>query len=331
MTEPGTAHDGREALGIDPESGGRLAVPRSLMSIIRRDPEHFAERVTLYAVGTLAQESWDWAERWRRERPGASPVLLEEETRSHSARVARLDGAVSGCPLYVALVPAYVAVLFQQVRMVQRIAALNGRDPRAPRMAAESLALRDLYPTVEAAEQALEELPDDLPTGHSWRIGLRAWYEIVRKILVLIGLLAPPEEDEERPGFWRQAGNWVAGGGVWVVTWVIPGLFMVLMSWQCESSTRKLGARAVEFYSDLTPAEREAAKPGELQVAHDRGHYLRAGVRWVLIALAVAIPMGLLLLAAIEQHEGNRVLWLSVLGSGTALALVGGLAAISRR
>lgn len=333
------ARHAHAALGIEEESAGRTAVPRGLMRIIRRDPEHFAERITLYAVGTLAQESWDWAERWRRENPGASPVALEEDTRRHSARVSRLDGAISGCPLYIALVPAYIAVLFQQVRMVQRIAALNGRDPRAPRMAAESLALRDLYPSVEAAEEVLEELPEELPEPEHRgmrerfreRRALATWFELVKKILTLIGLLAPPDPGQAEPSLPRKIGNYAVGGVVWILTWVIPGLFMVLMSWQCESSTRKLGARAVEFYSDLTPAEREAAKPGKLRVRHDRGHYLRAAVRWVLIALAVAIPMGLLLLAAIEQKEGHRVIWLSALGSITALALVGGLAAVSRR
>jgi hypothetical protein len=331
-TEPEATPSGHHrALGIEKSSPGRTAVPRGLARIVRRDPENFAERLTLYAVRALAGESWDWAERWRRENPSGSPVRLEDETRKHSARVARLDGAVSGCPLYVALVPAYTAVLFQQVRMVQRIAALNGRDPRAPRMAAESLALRDIYPTVDAAEEALEKLPEDLPERAGEFRGVRTWVELVRKILVLIGLLAPPEEGRAKPSFLRKVGNLALGGGVWIMTWVIPGLFMVLMSWTCESSTRKLGARAVEFYSDLTPAEREAAKPGELEVEHDRGHHLRAAVRWVLAALAVAIPMGLLLLAAIEQKAGHRVIWLSVVGSLTALALVAGLASMSRR
>ena len=322
---------GHESLGAD----GRLAVPRGLISVIRRDPEHFAERLILYAVGALGQESWDWAERMRSEHPRMSTGAEAERVRLQSARVARLDGAVAGCPLYIALVPAYVAVLYQQVRMIGRIAALEGRDPRQPGMAAEILALRGVYGTTEQAGAALAELPPELPddrASSSWRerfSAWRTWVELVRRVLVLIGLLAPPEEGP-KAHILRRIGNAILGGAVWMLTWVVPGAFMVLMSWVCESSTRKLGARAQEYYGS-DPSQRDDARPGKWRVRPDEGSLFRKLVRGALLALAIAIPLGLLFAAAVEQHQGQRVIWLSLLGALTALALVAGLAASSRR
>jgi hypothetical protein len=48
-----------------------------------------------------------------------------------------------------------MSVLWEQARMVMRIAALNNRDPREPAFAAELLALRGLYDTPDAAQNGL--------------------------------------------------------------------------------------------------------------------------------------------------------------------------------
>ncbi len=47
-----------------------------------------------------------------------------------TARAARIDGAVAGTPFLIALVPGYLAFLWQEGRMERRIAALYGHDPR---------------------------------------------------------------------------------------------------------------------------------------------------------------------------------------------------------
>jgi hypothetical protein len=112
---------------------------------------------------------------------------------------------------------------------------------------------------------------------------------------------------------------------------VIPGAFMVVMSWACESSTRKLGALAQEFYSGPITPERERERPGRWKVRPDEGSLLRKIVRIALLGLAIAVPMVFLFLAAVEQHQGHRLIWLSVVGGITALALVAGLVASSRR
>ena len=56
--------------------------------------------------------------------------MIAEELRTQSAQVARIDGAITGTPFLIALVPGYLGYLWQEGRMVLRTAALYGRDPR---------------------------------------------------------------------------------------------------------------------------------------------------------------------------------------------------------
>lgn len=88
-----------------------LVGSRDLVRIIHRDPEHVAERMTLYAVDRIADESTEWAQSARRNRPDTPPAEIAEELRITSARIARIDGAISGTPFFIALVPGYVSYL----------------------------------------------------------------------------------------------------------------------------------------------------------------------------------------------------------------------------
>ena len=69
-----------------------------------------------------------------------------------------VQGAISGTPFLIALIPAYVAVLWKQARLLMRIAALHGRDPGTRQMAAEILALRRIYNSVDQARAAPDAL-----------------------------------------------------------------------------------------------------------------------------------------------------------------------------
>src|SRR5438105_186065 len=123
---------------------GRIATAltgsRELARIAYRDPEHVAERLTLFAAQSLGEPSRAWAEATPAARPGVSAAELGEELRIQSAHIARVDGAVAGTPFFIALVPGYVNYLWQEARMTLRIAALHGRDPTALSTASEMLA-----------------------------------------------------------------------------------------------------------------------------------------------------------------------------------------------
>src|SRR5438477_5849046 len=108
----------------------RWAASRRLARIAYRDPEHVAERLALFGSERLGDPSLEWADRVRRERPDESRAVIAEEVRIQTAQVARIDGAVSGTPFLIALVPGYLAYLWQEGIMERRIAALYGGDPR---------------------------------------------------------------------------------------------------------------------------------------------------------------------------------------------------------
>jgi hypothetical protein len=101
---------------------------RELVRVVYRDPEHVSERLTLYAVDRIADESREWAQSARRKRPDTPPAEIAEELRVKSAKIARIDGAISGTPFFIALVPGYVSYLWQEMRMTMRTAALYDRD-----------------------------------------------------------------------------------------------------------------------------------------------------------------------------------------------------------
>src|SRR5204862_7346661 len=100
----------------------------------------------------IADESAQWARAVRRNRPGIPPAEIAEELRIRSAQIARIDGAISGTPFFIALVPGYLSYLWQEMRMTMRTAALYGRDLRTLRTGAEMLALRGVHPDVGSAE-----------------------------------------------------------------------------------------------------------------------------------------------------------------------------------
>ena len=133
---------------------------RDLWRVVYRDPEHVPERLTLYTTGRLGDPSREWAQSMRSSHPDTPVAKIAEELRTQSAHVARIDGAVSGTPFFIALVPGYLTYLQQEMRMTLRTAALYGRDPGDLRTSAEMLALRGVHPDVEAAEAALISVRD---------------------------------------------------------------------------------------------------------------------------------------------------------------------------
>ena len=129
---------------------------RQLGRIAYRDPEHVAERLTLYSARNLGEPSLEWAQAAREARPDVPRAVIAEELRTQTAQVARIDGAVSGTPFLIALIPGYLSYLREEGRMVLRTAALYGRDPRELETSAEALVLRGAHPTVDVAREALE-------------------------------------------------------------------------------------------------------------------------------------------------------------------------------
>ena len=322
------------AVTEEPSPKGRIrrafATSRELVRIVYRDPEHVSERLTLYTTGRLGGPSRDWAES-ARTRPDAHPAQIAEDLRTHSAHVARIDGAIAGTPFFIALVPGYLTYLVQEMRMTLRTAALYGRDPTELRTSAEMLALRGIHPSVEAAEAALVAVREQgAPDRAEKRRSLRTWVHSVYLLLVFGGFMSPSaaKEDTGIRGKVKVVFSVLVGVGIWLTTWVFPVTFMVAMAWGCETHARQLGRRTLLYYDSEATSVLDAIKIADQR--QDRGHDKRAIVRTVVLFLSIAVPIGFI---AYVDHVRKTVgvNWLGALGALVALSLVIATAVISSR
>jgi hypothetical protein len=158
------------------------------------------------------------------------PAEIVEELRLQTARVARIDGAISGTPFLIALVPGYLTYLYQEMRMTLRTAALYDRDPRDLRAAGEMLALRGVHPDVERAEAALvttQHTP--MPDRPTQRRSLRTWVDGGYRLLVFGGFLSPSTAEPPKTRLLdriRAVLSLLLGVGIWVMTWVLRFTFI---------------------------------------------------------------------------------------------------------
>jgi hypothetical protein len=320
----------------DGASRGRVrrmfAGSREAVRIVYRDPEHLSERLTLYAIARLAEPSAQWAESVRNARAGTPRAEIVEELRIQTAEVARIDGAISGTPFLIALVPGYLTYLYQEMRMTLRTAALYGRDLGELRTAGEMLALRGVHPDVEHAEAALRVVQTTpMPERPPHRRSLRTWVDSGYRLLVFGGFLsAAAAEPPKRRAMDRLRAlfSFLVGAVIWVMTWVVPFTFMIMMAWGCETHARQLGRRAIVFY-DGEAASVDAAMALAAR-RRDRGHGTRALLRALALFLSVAIPLGFI---AYVNHVRNTVgvNWLVAVGALVAVSLVIATVVISSR
>jgi hypothetical protein len=325
------------AIQIEPDGQSRrprlralVASSRHLVRLVYRDPEHLPERLVLKAVEHLGGPSREWARAEISRRPAAGLGQLADDLRARSAGIARVNGAVSGTPFLIAVVPGYLTYLWHELAMTLRTAALYGRDPRELRAGAEMLALRGLHPSVESAQIALDgvrktPLPDKPASRRSWRV----WVHSIRMMLVFGGFLSRPS-DRPRPSHSRlvAVAMTAAGLATWVVTWVLPVTLMVAMAWSCEHNTRELGRRAKAYYSGEADTARAAIRLGRLRT--DRGHGLRDLLRALALLASVAVPIGFV---AYADHVRNTtgINWLGALGALVAVSIVVATAVVARR
>jgi hypothetical protein len=325
----------------EPESGsslprGRLrrtfSGSREAIRIVYRDPEHVAERLTLYAVARLANASIEWAESVHLAGDETPPAEIVEELRIQTAQIARIDGAISGTPFLIALVPGYLTYLYQEMRMTLRTAALYGRDPREVRTASEMLALRGVHPDVEHAEAALMTVRNTpMPDRPTRRRSLRTWVDSGYRLLVFGGFMSPSTAEPPKRRMLDRVRAFLSlllGVAIWVMTWVLPFTFMIMMAWGCETHARQLGRRALVFYGGEAASVEAAIAIAARR--RDRGHDKRAALRATALFLSVAIPLAFI---ALVNHVRNTVgfNWLAALGALVALSLAIATAVISSR
>ena len=299
-----------------------LAGWRQLVRVAYRDPQHVAERLTLYGARNLGQTALDWAHEVHEARPETPPAVIADELRTQTSQIARIDGAISGTPFLIALVPGYLTYLWEEGRMVLSTAALYGRDPRELDTSAEVLVLRGVHPDVDTARAALEKVRGDpLPEKPAERRSLRTWVRSVYVLLIFGGFMSAPSDanDEARHPRMKAAAGIIVATAIWLTTWVLPLTFMIAMAWGCETHARQLGRRALLFYDGDADSAQAAIAVAKKQV--DRGHNKRQVLRMTLLTLSIAVPIAFVAYADhVRQKTGIN--WLGALGALVAVSLV---------
>jgi hypothetical protein len=319
-----------DAAGGEPESGqalefgaGRRAGLAALRRLVRAHPERLPEYMALFATHQQAPSVRKWAGRHPVAPSSPEHDRLLREMRHDLLAFSRINGALSGTPFFIALVPAYVSVLREQARTALRIGALHGRDPGAPERPAEVLVFLDVYPNVPAAEASLERIR--LPSAEE-RSGLRqvggprAWIEVVTQVLILAGFIEP-SPDKTKPRRATRALRTVLALGLWALTWIVPITFMLFMAYTCEGRTRKVFDRALRYYGDVE-VDKDEWKRSSSQWRRERP------VRALLLGVTLLIPLGLAGYVAQTESSG----WIKALGGLAALTTAMVLAGyVSRR
>jgi hypothetical protein len=314
--------DARNAAGGDPDAGktsefgsGRRAGVASLLRLIRAHPERMPEYLALFATHQQAPSVREWAARHPEDPGSPAHDKLLREMRHDLLGFSRINGALSGTPFFIALVPAYLSVLREQVRTGLRIGAMHGRDPEAPERPAEVLVFLDVCPTVSAAQARLEQIrlpaAEDEKTGLRQVGGLRAWIEVVTQVLILAGFIGPSSPDKVKPKRMTRALRTVFALGLWALTWIVPITFMLFMAYTCEGRTRRVFDHALRFYGDVE-VDKDEWKKSSSQWRRERP------VRVVLLGVTLLIPLGLAGYVAQSGSSG----WIKALGGLVALTTV---------
>jgi hypothetical protein len=302
---------------------------REIVRVVYRDPEHVAERITLLLSDRLGASSRTWADAAREAHPDKPQAVIAEDLRQRSVRIARVDGAISGTPFFIALVPGYLTFLLQEMRMTLRTAALYDRDPGAMQTAAEMLALRGIHPDPASALAALERVSAaPMPDRVTERRSLRTWYRSGVLLLVFGGFMRMPEEHTGWRDWVNTAIATVVGTVIWIVTWILPLTFMMMMAWACESHARHLGRSTLVYYGGEEATVEAALAAAERK--HDPHRRRRTLVRGVLLALTVVLPLGFVAYTIAVDHALGFSPF-GALGSLVALSLVIATAVVSSR
>jgi hypothetical protein len=332
LLTPGPGADQETDDFADPSSSlwararNSLRVPGVLVRLALYDPAHIPERLTIYSVDKQADSARSWAQRAREAEPETPVALLADVQRRRTVGTARIDGAIAGTPFFIALVPAYIAFLRQEVRFHLRVAALYGEDPADPGIAADFLVLRGVHKDTEKALAELDVVRANPLPPHRQRTPLKSWYRAVVSILILAGFMQAP--DENGPTQLTvgqkvlQVVRFVVAGAIWILTWVVPVTFMIVMSWACESDARRFGQRVMTRYADedaditvaMARADRKAGGNRAVTVA-----------RGALVVLSVALPLALIASTVLAGTGPLGVDLPKAAGALAALALVIGV------
>jgi hypothetical protein len=238
--------------GTDPPSAepdeppGRRDAVRTLLRLVLRDPGHLPENLATFSVHVLGPGVPAYVAELRRQNPDADVPELERLIAQRGVRETSRDGGFVGPFLY--LVPvAFCAALLGQLKMLLRMAAVAGRDPRAPARAAEILVILGVYPDVDLAAAALRKLPSAPPPTAKRHFPGAAMAGVVLRMAKLLGLIAPAAVTPVSRLI--HFGRWMLLGLAFAVGMVVPLIWLPYLYMSYYRGTLEFAERVSLYYT----------------------------------------------------------------------------------
>jgi hypothetical protein len=186
--------------------------------------------------------------------------------------------------------------------MYLRVAALYGRDPADPLLAAEYLVLTGVCATEGEARKAVEYVRDTPVPPRRGRLPVKSWYQAVVSVLTLAQFLSPGGSKTRKSG-WRarvvQVVQFTVSALVWALTWIVPVTSMIVMAWSTRSTARGFGHKMATHFAH--PGDAKAVAAAEAQRKAER-RLLGTIVRGALVLVSVVVPLALV--ASALLHHG---------------------------
>ncbi|MFH7596010.1 hypothetical protein WDV06_13030 [Streptomyces racemochromogenes] len=246
--------------------------PEVLLRAIVRRPDRMPELLAGFALRHAGPRAARSVARLRAERPEADAGALGAAAVDRGIRRTVAEGAFVGGPFLLFIPVAFCAALLSQARTTLELAALAGRDPTAPRRAAELLVLQGVYADEDAAERALTAQeggggPPE-PSGDPPRRRRSATLiALTLRMAKLLGLMPPRAKDgrptaRERLGM---AGRWALLGLTFLVGTVVPLVWLPYMAVSYRRASRQVLGRAAAYYLTDAPLPRQRGSGSRLE------------------------------------------------------------------
>ncbi|MEU8549174.1 hypothetical protein [Streptomyces roseoverticillatus] len=258
-------------------AGSATVEAQALLPMIWADPQHMPEQLAFFAVRRFGPRAAASVARRKQGRPAAGDDELRQEAITHGTRMTIADGAVLGGPFIVLMPVSFVAALLAQARMVLELAVLSGHDPRSEQRVADLLVLQDVYPSTEAATEALNEVKRRPPGGRG-RIPRRTRWSLVVRMAAILGLLGGGKQST----FQRVVSS-APIVVLFLVGMVLPLIWVPALAVIYRKNTLRLGVKAVQYY---TPGAAGDVLRHRKRIVHMPG---TAGLAAVLRVLAFAV------------------------------------------
>ncbi|MFF7725593.1 hypothetical protein [Streptomyces sp. NPDC008001] len=262
----------------DRTAGSATVQAQALLPMIWADPQHMPEQLAFFAVRRFGPRAATSVARRRQNSPEAKDDELRQDVIAHGTHMTIADGAVLGGPFIVLMPVSFVAALLSQARMVLELAVLAGQDPRSEQRVADLLVLQDVYPSTEAATEALSKVKRH-PTGSHGRIPRRTRWSLIVRMAEILGLVGGGGKQSTFQRVVSTAPIVV----LFLVGMVLPLIWVPALAVLYRKNTLRLATKAAQYYTPGAAGERLRHRK---RLAHMPG---TVGLAAVLRVLALAL------------------------------------------